>query len=148
MGGIRAFQSNISIYYSPSPQPAAPQLKLNRPAHENGQPLTTQSAWYNSLSGTTSFRLQACYGLLPARPGYMTCWVESLCMKRFCFMHPIDVTQGNPPRTEPGLDLNPGPSVRQAGVLTNLLLVSHKRRHLILRYEQLDFQICTSVRLR
>ncbi len=42
--------------------------------------LTTQSERCHSLSSTVSFRLQACYSLLPARPGYMACRVESLCM--------------------------------------------------------------------
>ncbi len=35
---------------------------------------------YHSLSGTISFRLQECYGLLSARPDYMACCVESLCI--------------------------------------------------------------------
>ncbi len=55
---------------------------LAGPVHENGQLLTTLSVWYHSLSGNISFHLQACYGLLPlpARAGYMACWVESLCI--------------------------------------------------------------------
>jgi hypothetical protein len=47
---------------------------------DSGHPLTTQSVRFHSLSGTISVRLQECYGLLPARPGYMACWVESLCV--------------------------------------------------------------------
>ncbi len=39
--------------------------------------LTTHSVRYHSLSSTTSFRLQACYGLLPARPGQATWRVGS-----------------------------------------------------------------------
>ncbi len=35
-----------------------------------------------------SVRLQVCYGLLPARPGYMASWVESLCMLVSEINHP------------------------------------------------------------
>ncbi len=54
--------------------------QLAEPVHENGHPLTKQSVRYHSLSGTISFRFLACYSLLPTRPGYMACKVESLSM--------------------------------------------------------------------
>jgi len=85
-GGVRALQSNINICYSP--QPAAPHLKLKicwvaaRPEHENGHwtaPIITVCT-IPQMASTISFRHQVYYGLLPARPGYMVCWVESLCM--------------------------------------------------------------------
>ncbi len=66
-GVIRALQSNINICYSP--KPAAPHTykrsssawDLAGSVDENGQPLTTHSVWYHSLSGTISFRLQGNY---------------------------------------------------------------------------------------
>ncbi len=86
-GVIRALQSNLNLCYSPGLQLPTFNWRsagqLAGPVHENGQPLTTQSVQHHSLSGTISFRLLACYSLLPARPGYMSCWVESLCMKCF-----------------------------------------------------------------
>ncbi len=38
------------------------------------------SVRYHSQIGTINFRLQGCYGLLPTRPGYRACWVESVCI--------------------------------------------------------------------
>ncbi len=58
--------------YKSTPAKRKPARQLAGPVHEPVR--------YHSLSGTISFRLQACHGLLPARPGYMACWVESLCM--------------------------------------------------------------------
>ncbi len=75
-GFIRSLQSNINICYSPSLQLPTYNWRyagqLAGPVHENGQHLTTQCVrtQYHSLSGTLSFRLQVCYGLLAARPGY------------------------------------------------------------------------------
>jgi hypothetical protein len=40
---------------------------------------STQSVRYHSLSSAI-FRLQACKGLLPTRPGYIACRVKSLCI--------------------------------------------------------------------
>jgi hypothetical protein len=59
--------------------------------HENGQPLTTQSEWYHSLSSIISFRLQGCYvsaasqarlhGVLGRTSMYETCLVPSDSLK-------------------------------------------------------------------
>jgi hypothetical protein len=89
---IRALQSNINICYSP---PACNfklitedlpgswpgrYMKMDSPKQNS---LVPQFVRYHSLSGTICLCLQACNVLLQTRPGYMTCWVESLCMKRF-----------------------------------------------------------------
>ena len=37
--------------------------QLARRVYENGQPLTTQSLWYHSLSGNINFRLQGIYAV-------------------------------------------------------------------------------------
>ncbi len=58
--------------------------QLAGPVHDNGQHLTTQSGRYHSVSGTINLRLQVCYGLLAARPGYWACWVANLCIVAEC----------------------------------------------------------------
>jgi hypothetical protein len=92
-GIITALPSNINTCYSF--QPAAPFLITeDLPGRWPGQqPLyTAQSERYYRLSSTTGFQAWFRAKLL-ARPGYMECWVESLCMKRFWLLYMWDGAQ-------------------------------------------------------